>query len=164
MRPSARRNRHPASQGDLVVVKRRLHVVFLALFSMQVFLVFNIINKAISYAQEPKAQIKNYLAKEVRRGSIYDTNGTLLATSLKVNSLYADPKMMLDINDAAVKINKVFPDLKVIDIRKKLSNRHRRFVWLKRNLSPRQAYTINSYGIPGLAFKQEFLELTLMVI
>lgn len=157
MRPSARRYKQTqaGSQQGISIVKARLNVVVIALFIIQCSVAGAIINKAYQSTQEPKTQAKDYFVKKVRRGSIYDTNGVLLATSLKVNSLYADPKMMLDVNDSVYKLKQVLPELDAKELQKKLSNKKRRFIWLKRNLSPKQAYAVNALGIPGLAFKQE---------
>lgn len=158
MRPSARRYKNSVeqSQQSFAIVKTRLNVVVIALFIVQIFLAGAIISKAYQATQEPQTQIKDYFAKEIRRGSIYDQKGVLLATSLKVNSLYADPKMMLDVNDAIFKLKKVLPEIDSKKLKAKLSNKNRRFVWIKRNLSPKQAYQINALGVPGFAFKQEF--------
>ncbi|PPR08596.1 MAG: Penicillin-binding protein 2 [Proteobacteria bacterium] len=158
MRPSARRYKNSVeqSQQSFAIIKTRLNVVVIALFIVQIFLAGAIISKAYQATQEPQTQIKDYFAKEIRRGSIYDQKGVLLATSLKVNSLYADPKMMLDVNDAIFKLKKVLPEIDSKKLKSKLSNKNRRFVWIKRNLSPKQAYQINALGVPGFAFKQEF--------
>tara|TARA_Y100001960_G_scaffold327775_1_gene415000 strand:+ start:1999 stop:3660 length:1662 start_codon:yes stop_codon:yes gene_type:complete len=158
LRPSARRYKNSVeqSQQSFAIVKTRLNVVVIALFIVQIFLAGAIISKAYQATQEPQTQIKDYFAKEIRRGSIYDQKGVLLATSLKVNSLYADPKMMLDVNDAIFKLKKVLPEIDSKKLKAKLSNKNRRFVWIKRNLSPKQAYQINALGVPGFAFKQEF--------
>jgi len=158
VRPSARRytQTHAQSQQNFAIVKKRLNVVVIALSIIQLFVSGAIINKAYMATKEPQAQAKDYFAKEIRRGSIYDAKGVLLATSLKVNSLYADPKMMMDTNDAIFKLKKALPSLNVETLKRKLGNKRRRFVWIKRNLSPKQAYKINSLGIPGFAFKQEY--------
>jgi cell division protein FtsI (penicillin-binding protein 3) len=158
MRPSARRYKqtHSQAQTGINVLKARLNMVVIVIFILQCFIVCAIINKAYQSTQEPKAQIQDYFTKEVRRGNIYDASGTLLATSLKVNSLYADPKMMLDVNNAVYKLAKVLPDLNIDYLQKRLSNKNRRFVWIKRNLSPKQAYAVNALGIPGFAFKKEY--------
>ena len=158
MRPSARRykQQHLNDQQSFAVIKKRLNVVVIFLFMIQLCLAGCIILKAYRASQEPQTQIKDYFAKEIRRGSIYDQTGVLLATSLKVNSLYADPKMMLDVNDAVFKLKKVLPEIDAKELSRKLSNKRRRFVWIKRNLSPKQAFKINSLGVPGFAFKQEF--------
>lgn len=90
----------------------------------------------------------------IRRGDILDRNGNLLATSLSTSSLYADPKMIWDADEAARKLISVFPDLTYDDMLKKLQSK-RRFIWLKRNLTPKQVYAANRLGIPGVNFLEE---------
>lgn len=155
MRPSTRRKQYQ-SDSNLKQVKNRLRIIILAIAMVQLLLAWGIVNTAYLSTQEPEVQVKDFFVKEIRRGNIYDTNGALLATSLKVNSLYADPKMMLDINDAIYKLSKVLSDVQVEELYQKLSNKNRRFVWIKRNLTPQMAYKVNALGIPGIAFKKEF--------
>lgn len=88
------------------------------------------------------------------RPDIVDRNGVLLATSLATASLYADPKELRDPAAAARQLAAVLPDLKAPEVVEKLSG-DRRFVWLRRNLTPRQEYEINRLGIPGLYFQRE---------
>lgn len=88
------------------------------------------------------------------RADIRDRNGELLATSLTTASLYADPALVLDVDEAARKLAIALPDLSEATIRAKLSTEGR-FVWLRRNLAPRQVYEINRLGLPGLAFQRE---------
>lgn len=88
------------------------------------------------------------------RADIIDRNGVLLATSLTVPSLFADPKLVRDPNQVARKLVSVLGDLNPAEISAKLSSA-RRFVWLKRNLTPSQQYDVNRLGIPGLSFQME---------
>lgn len=88
------------------------------------------------------------------RAEITDRNGVLLATSLNTGSLYANPKLMHDTADAAAKLARVLPGLNEKDTAAKLSS-DRSFVWLRRNLTPRQQFEVNRLGIPGLFFQRE---------
>ena len=100
---------------------------------------------------------KEQVAQELNtttRANVYDAEGKLLATSLKTSSLYADPKMILDAKEAARKLSATFPDLTYDDLYKKFTSK-RRFIWLKRNLTPKQMYMANSLGIPGVDFLDE---------
>lgn len=90
-----------------------------------------------------------------KRSDILDRNGLLLATSLKTQSLYADPKKILDAEQAAKKINLVFPDLAVDELLKKLQDKKHRFMWIKRNLTPKQIMAVNQLGLPGVDFLEE---------
>ena len=88
------------------------------------------------------------------RGDIVDRNGQLLATSLATASLYADPKLVLDAHEAAAKLAEALPDLDESEVYDKLSS-NKRFVWIKRNLTPRQHYAVHVLGLPGLLFERE---------
>ncbi len=88
------------------------------------------------------------------RGDIIDRNGQLLATSLATASLHADPKLVLDAQEAAAKLVEALPDLEYQDVYDKLTS-NKRFVWIKRNLTPRQHYAVHVLGLPGLMFERE---------
>ncbi len=88
------------------------------------------------------------------RAEITDRNGALLASSLKTASLFADPKLIDDPARVAKELTETLPELNYGDTLQKLQG-ERRFVWLYRNLTPRQQYAVNSLGHPGLAFRTE---------
>ena len=90
----------------------------------------------------------------MERADIVDREGALLAASLKTASLYADPRKILDARDAAAKIVKVLPELNYADLSQRLGS-DRSFLWLKRNLTPKQQYAVNALGLPGLYFHTE---------
>ena len=81
--------------------------------------------------------------------------GRLLATDLKLPSLYADPLLILDLDEAVGKIGAELPSLAAGELRRLLSDRSRRFVWVARGLSPRHAQRIHELGLPGLGFRTE---------
>jgi cell division protein FtsI (penicillin-binding protein 3) len=90
----------------------------------------------------------------VARADIIDRNGVLLATTLDVPSLYADPKLVSDKRDAARKLAAALPELNVNEIYAKLTS-DKGFVWLERQLTPRQEEAVLQLGIPGLQFENE---------
>ena len=89
------------------------------------------------------------------RPDIVDRAGRLLATDVAVNSLYADPHLILDLDEAVEKLAATLPGLDAADLRKSLADRSRRFVWVARGLTPRQAQRVHDLGLPGLAFRTE---------
>jgi cell division protein FtsI (penicillin-binding protein 3) len=91
---------------------------------------------------------------QTERADIVDRNGVLLATSLATGSLYANPKLILDANETAAKLTRVLPGLNEKEVAGKLSS-ERSFVWLRRNLTPKEQYAVNRLGIPGLFFQRE---------
>lgn len=105
--------------------------------------------------QEPRlAHIAKSGALEMERADIVDRNGVLLATSLATASLYANPRLVIDPADAAAKLARVLPGLHEAELRQRLAG-ERSFVWVRRNLTPRQQYDVNRLGLPGFFFQRE---------
>jgi len=75
----------------------------------------------LNAGDEPRvAQTETTSEGMIGRGDITDRNGILLATSLPTASLYADPKGVLDPDEAALKIASVLTELAPEDIAQKL--------------------------------------------
>lgn len=88
------------------------------------------------------------------RPDLVDRNGEILATDIRTASLYAEPRRIIDVDEAALAINSVLPDLSVGWLRQRLDG-DGGFVWLKREITPRQQEAIHSLGIPGVGFLTE---------
>ncbi|WP_366656941.1 penicillin-binding protein 2 [Fodinicurvata sp. EGI_FJ10296] len=88
------------------------------------------------------------------RSDILDRNGNVLATSLPIASVFADPLMVIDPVEAAERLASVLPELNRDRLVEQLSS-DRRFIWIKRGLTPAQHEAINRLGIPGVAFDRE---------
>jgi len=90
-----------------------------------------------------------------KRANIVDRNGEVLATDLPTASLYANARRLLDPREAVRGLVTVLPDLDFDKTLEKLQS-DRTFVWLRRNLTPREQVEITALGIPGLDFVPEF--------
>ena len=88
------------------------------------------------------------------RPDIVDRNGRVLATDIRTVSLYAEPRKIVDIDDAVEKLSTVLPDLDRKEIYRKLSA-DSAFQWLRRQLTPKQQSQILALGIPGIGFRPE---------
>lgn len=89
------------------------------------------------------------------RADIVDRNGVLLATSLKTASLHADSKIILNPVDTAKGLIKIFPDMTYGEVLKKLQS-GKRFVWIRRNLTPKEQSKVLRLGEPGLVFDYDY--------
>ncbi len=89
------------------------------------------------------------------RANIVDRTGKLLVANIVTYSVYADPKHILDAPAALRQLKTVLPNLETAKLLKPLSDKRRRFLWIKRNLTPSLYQRINSLGIPGIEFKRE---------
>ena len=114
-----------------------------------------VLGRASQHAAPPGPALSDGLAME--RADITDRSGVLLASSLPTVSLHARPEDLrnarVNAENAATKLAEVLPDLDAEEILDKLSS-SRPFVYLKRNLTPRQQYDVNALGIPGLRFEK----------
>ncbi|MFN0264299.1 peptidoglycan D,D-transpeptidase FtsI family protein [Tepidamorphus sp. 3E244] len=88
------------------------------------------------------------------RPDIRDRNGVLLATDVRTPSLYAEPHRILDVDEAIELLTAAVPEFDTGGLRAKLKS-DKRFVWLKRELTPEQRDTIHNFGIPGIGFIEE---------
>lgn len=99
--------------------------------------------------------VSETVAQSFARPDVVDRNGRLLATDVEAYSLFADPARVIDRDEIIEKLALVFSDLDRNTLRKDLSDRGRRFVWIRRGLSPRTAQAVHDLGLPGLDFRRE---------
>jgi cell division protein FtsI (penicillin-binding protein 3) len=88
-----------------------------------------------------------------QRAMITDRNGQILAISLPTVALFADPRQIIDPADAAHRMKQVLPRLDEAAARERLSDTNRQFVYIERQITPREELAINSLGIPGIDFR-----------
>lgn len=86
-----------------------------------------------------------------QRADIVDRRGRVLATNLSTHALYAHPQDLVDPATAAAKLAKIFPDLDAERLKRDLTG-ERKFVWIKKKLSPEQMQAVHDIGEPGLVF------------
>ena len=85
------------------------------------------------------------------RPDIVDRNGEILATDIRTVSVFAEPKNIYDKDEAVELLTAVLPELNATDLRAKLSTK-KGFVWVKREITPKQQLEVHRLGIPGVGF------------
>lgn len=105
---------------------------------------------ATSEPREPRAEAPGSVI-HAARADIVDRNGALLATNFETHALYAQPPQMVDPAHAARELAKVFPDLKEQDLLEDFTGK-RKFLWIKKKISPEQMQAVHEIGDPGLMF------------
>ncbi|WP_424975123.1 peptidoglycan D,D-transpeptidase FtsI family protein [Dinoroseobacter sp. S124A] len=88
---------------------------------------------------------------DATRADIVDRNGRVLATNLVTHSLYAQPHLMTDPEGSAEALAALFPDMDSARLRGWFTG-DRKFIWLKRRISPEQMQAVHDIGDPGLQF------------
>lgn len=88
------------------------------------------------------------------RPAIVDRNGEILAADVMVDSVFAEPRNIVDKDEAVELLTAVLPDLDAKDLRSKLGSR-RGFVWVKRGVTPKERAEVFRLGLPGVGFLPE---------
>lgn len=105
---------------------------------------------AASQPSEPRAQI-GHGAIISQRADITDRSGRVLATNLTTHALYAQPPMMIDPERAARELVRIMPELDHDRLLEDFTGK-RKFLWIRKMISPEQMQEVHDIGEPGLLF------------
>lgn len=136
-------------------VRVRLLAVVLALGLAMAAVAGQLLRLGLSGGASGRVASLETVVRTFARPDIVDRRGRVLATDVAANSLYADPAVVLDRDEVAEKLSKVLPGLDPTELRAVLADRTRRFVWIRRGLTPREAQRVHDLGLPGLSFRRE---------
>jgi len=117
-----------------------------------------IATRLVMFALAPDSRIVHRVVSSdaiaTARPDILDRNGEVLATDVRVPSLYGEPRRLIDVDEAVELLTADLPDLDAAELRERLSSK-RGFVWLKRDIAPEQQREIYRQGLPGIGFLNE---------
>ena len=130
-----------------------LGLLFVALLGRAVYL--QLVKQDFLQSQGA-ARYSRAIELEANRGVIADRNGEPLAISTPVQSIWASPADMEPV--PADKLNQLARLLEMdpAEVSRKLSDKRREFLYIKRQISPDLADAVIKLGIPGIAKQQEF--------
>ena len=101
-----------------------------------------------------KRQFETSIQIRTRRGAILDRNGKELAASVPSYSLFADPKLIKNPTLTSIRLGGLL-GVSPNNLKKRIKDRRRRFLWVRRQLSEAQMQKIKSWDEPGLGFIEE---------
>lgn len=113
--------------------------------------------KLVYLAFKPDPQTLRRAASEAvsrPRPDIIDRNGIVMATDVKIMSVFAEPRRIVDKDEAVELLMSVLPDLNAKELRERLGSR-KGFVWVKRAIKPKEQQEIFRLGLPGIGFLPE---------
>lgn len=131
------------AESRLLVLSVAIGLAFMAVAGRMAVL-------AQSDGAEP-AQLAAPVSIAQSRADITDRHGRILATNFDTHSLYAQPPLMVDPVAAAKGLVAVFPDLDEERLIRDFTGK-RKFIWIKRHISPEQKQAVHDIGDPGLLF------------
>ncbi|MER0236610.1 penicillin-binding protein 2 [Fulvimarina sp. MAC8] len=88
------------------------------------------------------------------RPDIVDRNGTTMATDLPASSIFAEPRRIVDVDEAVEKLTAALGDLDPVAMHRLLSSKSG-FAWIKRRVTPAERQAVFAQGIPGIGFRTE---------
>ena len=145
------RRRH-AEMQDRARIKAEGRILMLGVFFAGVFVLVGarMGMLATTQAAEPMASVVGSPIA-AQRVDIVDRKGRILATNFDTFSLYAQPPLMVDSKAAVAGLMAVFPDLDEERLIRDFTGK-RKFVWVKKRISPEQMQAVSEIGDPGLLF------------
>lgn len=131
------------AEGRLIVLGLFFAVAFVAVGGRMASL-------AATDPTEPRANAAG-ASIVAQRADIVDREGRILATNMETFSLYAVPPQMIEPDHAATELVRIFPDLDREKLLKDFTGK-RKFLWIRKKLSPEQKQAVHDIGEPGLLF------------
>jgi cell division protein FtsI (penicillin-binding protein 3) len=110
----------------------------------------------LAVTSDHASEVRRVTTSEISaaRPDIVDRNGEVLATDIKMVSVFAEPRNIVDKDEAVELLTAVLPDLDARELRERLGTR-KGFVWVKREITPKQQAEVHRLGIPGVGFLPE---------
>lgn len=153
MRNHKSKSNHTSAQA----VRKRLAMVSLLLSAFGLVLVARLVHLQILQHDYLAAQSDKQYLRTVEitsaRGNIYDRNRNQLATNIQVDSVYADPKSVIDKKNTARLLAGALKLDPGTVLRKLQSNRH--FVWIKRKSEMNAVEKLKQLDLTGIGFIAE---------
>jgi cell division protein FtsI (penicillin-binding protein 3) len=134
--------------------RARIVLAILAFVSVYLVIAVRLVMFGIASNSHAVHRVVSDDAVATARPDILDRNGEILATDVRVPSLYAEPRRLIDVDEAVELLSADLPDLNAKELRERLSSK-RGFVWLKRDITPEQQREIYRQGLPGIGFLNE---------
>jgi len=133
---------------------RRLRVVTMAMLAAYGVLGYKIVKLGLSGQTPQELKAAGDDAASGARPDLLDRNGEVLATDVKTMSIFAEPRRIIDKDEAVELITAVLPDVDADKLRERLGSK-KGFIWIKRHVTPKEQNEIFRLGLPGVGFTPE---------
>lgn len=150
---------NPKTQGQTALPQWRSRALFvLLLLGLFALLLRDVYLQGIHndfLKNEGNARYGRVIEINAHRGMIADRMGNPLAISTPVESIWASPQDVV-VTPQQIKQLAQIMGMDAGEVRNRLQDTSREFVYLKRQLPPEQAEKIVKMGVPGLALRREY--------
>ncbi|MCW5653009.1 penicillin-binding protein 2 [Hydrogenophaga sp.] len=107
------------------------------------------------FQRQGEVRFARTLELPANRGRVLDRNGLILASSVVAQSIWAIPEDV-DRNEPKLRQLAKLLDMPVADLRKRLANEDKTFVWIKRQVDEPVAKDIAALNIKGIYQRREY--------
>jgi cell division protein FtsI (penicillin-binding protein 3) len=129
-------------------------LVMLGLFAAYIGIGAKLVLLGLSHDPPLTLKVAADQAASGARPDLLDRNGEILATDVKTMSVFAEPRRIIDKDEAVELITAVLPDIDAKELRARLGSR-KGFVWVKRQVTEKEQREIFHLGLPGVGFFPE---------
>ncbi len=107
------------------------------------------------FQRQGEVRFARTLELPANRGRVLDRNGLILATSVVAQSVWAIPEDV-DRNHPGLREAAKLLEIPLADLKKRLSQEDKTFVWVKRQVDEPVALQVQALGIKGLYLRKEY--------
>jgi cell division protein FtsI (penicillin-binding protein 3) len=131
-------------------------VRFIALAMLAAYIGIGVKLVVLGVSHDPPQTLKVAADQAVSgaRPDLLDRNGAILATDIKTMSVFAEPRRIIDKDEAVELITAVLPDVDAKELRERFDSK-KGFVWVKRQVTAKEQQEIFRLGLPGIGFLPE---------
>jgi cell division protein FtsI (penicillin-binding protein 3) len=113
-----------------------------------------LVHLGLSHDPPPTLKAAADQAAAGSRPDLLDRNGAILATDVKTMSVFAEPRNIIDKDEAVELITAVLPDVDAHELRDRMNSK-KGFIWIKRQITSKEQNEIYHLGLPGIGFWPE---------
>ncbi|HYA72692.1 MAG TPA: penicillin-binding protein 2 [Roseiarcus sp.] len=132
----------------------RIRLIVFAMFAAYVGIAVKLVALGLSHDPPQTLKVAADQAASGARPDLLDRNGQILATDVKTMSVFAEPRRIIDKDEAVELITAVLPDVDAKELRERLGSK-KGFVWIKRQVTAKEQAEIFRLGLPGVGFFPE---------
>ncbi|MCW5680794.1 MAG: penicillin-binding protein 2 [Xanthobacteraceae bacterium] len=148
--------RHLSMRDSGTGVARKRIVLLIAMFvCVYAVIAGRLIHLGVTREASAAQRQRTAEAVAQARPDVYDRKGRLIASDVRTPSLFAEPKRIIDVDEAAELLTRTLPDLDIHEVRARLRSK-RYFAWLRREISADQQRAVHRLGLPGIGFLKEY--------
>src|SRR5277367_3506470 len=132
----------------------RIRMIAFAMLAAYCGIAVRLVQLGVSHDPPLTLKVAADQAASGARPDLLDRNGEILATDVKTMSVFAEPRRIIDEDEAVELITAVLPDVNAKELRERLSSK-KGFVWVKRQVTSKEQQEIFHLGLPGVGFVPE---------